>query len=166
MAPLMEPPAHTHRLAWLHEFQMEARLLEQLVSLGPRMRECSGAGIFSGERLGFTPVTCLGGKGYKFQPYYWLLSDVSGTRASVVGRNGLAAQEQTCTRQTQHTQASRPSLRSCSAGCRRRSQPRLQSARPRSQLQPPLCCRCRCVQLVCDYSLLLLVALLACAPLS
>lgn len=36
------------RLAWLHQFQMEAKLLEQLMQLGPRMRASSGSGILSG----------------------------------------------------------------------------------------------------------------------
>jgi hypothetical protein len=35
-------------LEWLHHFQMESKLLEQLASLAPRMRASSGSGIFAG----------------------------------------------------------------------------------------------------------------------
>ncbi|KAI8469832.1 MAG: hypothetical protein J3K34DRAFT_511818 [Monoraphidium minutum] len=43
-----EDTAPQERLAWLHEFQMEAKLLEQVAALAPRMRACSGSGIFAG----------------------------------------------------------------------------------------------------------------------
>lgn len=36
------------RLEWLHKFQMEAKLLEQLTQLAPRMSASSGNGTFAG----------------------------------------------------------------------------------------------------------------------
>ena len=36
------------RLAWAEGFCMEARLLEQLAELAPRVRSCAGGGVFSG----------------------------------------------------------------------------------------------------------------------
>jgi len=46
--PTHPPTANSFRLTWLHQFQMEARLLEQLMALAPRMTACSGSGMFAG----------------------------------------------------------------------------------------------------------------------
>ena len=47
------------RLAWLHHFQMEAKLLEQLMQLAPRMRASSSSGIFSGALLSWRTLAAV-----------------------------------------------------------------------------------------------------------